>query len=374
MALPHHSRLQNIKETFNAHSALWIALLGGAMLTGATTMAHMDQNWNIDESYHIVFALSTNCLLLFIVLIYIFAILKSHLSSLMKFTLAFGGALVITGTLSIFIGWLQRLIYENTIFYDRKSISLIRDMIVGSVAILISLLLYNLARRQQLNLEKEKLQTENLMVRYEALENQLDPHFLFNSLNTLSGLIGNDDENAQKYLQRLASTYRYIMQGKRLVSLEDELDFVDSYCQMMQIRYGNNLIIDKQIDNTYLKHQILPISIQLLIENALKHNVVSDRHHLTINIVTTPQGNIRVSNLIHSKQEPSNGTGVGLANLSKRCQLFCQKDIVITKTDNNFSVEVPLLDPAQAAKRLSKMQITEARLNTHSHGSTDNRR
>lgn len=350
LLFPHH------KRTFSTQSAFWIALIGGLLLTGVSTFAHVKSDWSLDTDYHIVYSFTSNFLLLFVAFIYNFAIIKRAIPSLWKYLFGIVGTLLITAILSSFSLWLQRLIYDDSHFSDPASINMTRDVIVATVAILVSIILFNITRRNQLSIEKEQLQTEILMMRYEALENQLDPHFLFNSLNTLSGLIGIDDQKARQYLQHLASTYRYIMQGKRLVPLDQELLFVDNYCQMMMIRYGDNLRIEKHIDKAFQPYMIIPISVQLLIENAIKHNIISQRHPLVITLESTLQGTFRVSNPIVPKQEEQDGTGLGLINLSKRYQLLCGKNIEISKRDNIFAVEVPLIHPAQAQKLLLSNQ------------------
>ena len=252
---------------------------------------------------------------------------------------------------ALWIFLLGSLFLLGFIFLTRiDSINWTRDIVIALIAVLIPMILYSVIRRQQLMLGKKQLETENLMVRYEALEHQMDPHFLFNSLNTLSGLIGSDDDKAQTYLHQLASTYRYIMQNRRLVELSEELKFVDSYCELMMIRYGDNIHFERDIDSRYLHYQIIPISIQLLIENALKHNVVSSRHPLTINLSTTASGAFRVSNVICNKQEADSGFGLGLANLAKRYQLLCDSDISISDRDGIFAVDIPLLDPQHKIK------------------------
>ena len=337
--------LPNLKQTFRTANAFWIAFIGGLLLTGLNLLAHVRRDWTIDSNYHIVYSFTVNFLLLFVVLVYNFRVVTSNLPTKWKYVLGLVGSLAIAGLFSVLAGWMHSAIYDNLRLSDTASINLTRDFVVAVFAVLISISLYSITRRHQTNIEKQRLETENLTVRYEALEKQLDPHFLFNSLNTLSGLIGNDDAKAQKYLQQLASTYRYTMQGKRLVPLEDELAFTESYCQMMQIRYGDNLRIERNIQDSFLQHLIIPISIQLLVENALKHNVVSDRYPLTLHLETTPNGTFRVSNTIRRKQEEAASTGLGLANLAERYQLLCKKEIVISDADNTFSVELPLLIP-----------------------------
>lgn len=349
------NQLSEFAHIFRAVNALWIAIVGAILLTVISILAHLNRDWSLENNFHIVYSFSANFLLLFIILSINFRIIKSTLTLRWKYIIGITSSILIAVIFSALAGWIHRTLYDNIRLSDPDSINLTRDIIVAFVAVLISIVLFSLTRRQQISIEKEQLQTENLLVRYETLENQLDPHFLFNSLNTLSALIGNDDEKAQQYLQQLASTYRYIMQGKRLTDLDDELSFVNSYCQMMQIRFGENLIIEKNIDPRYLHYQIISLSLQLLIENALKHNVVSDRHPLTISLSTTSNHSFLVSNAINPKQVAAPTSGLGLANLSKRYQLLCHKQVNIYNDNNTFSVEVPLLDPLESAIILSQI-------------------
>ena len=351
-------QFSNVRKTFRAINAFWIAIVGGLMLTAISLLAHVQSGWRLDSNFHFVYSLAVNFLLMFIILVSNFNVIKSNRLTLRwKYVVGIGSSIIVAVLFSAIAGWIHRILYDNIRLSDPDSINLTRDIIVAAFALLISIVLYSITRRQQVTLEKEKLQTENLMVRYEALEKQIDPHFLFNSLNTLSGLIGNDDNTAQQYLHQRASSYRYIMQAKRLVTLEDELNFVDSYSQMMQIRYGDNLKIERKVDSRYLHYQLIPISLQHLMENALKHNTISGRYPLTITLETTKNGNFRVSNPIRPKQEDVGNSGLGLANLRKRYQMLGQKDIIISNTDSTFSVEIPLIEPLQAAKIIATMKL-----------------
>ena len=352
-------QFSNVRKTFRAINAFWIAIVGGLMLTAISLLAHVQSGWRLDSNFHFVYSLAVNFLLMFIILVSNFNVIKSNRLTLRwKYVVGIGSSIIVAVLFSAIAGWIHRILYDNIRLSDPDSVNLTRDIIVATFAVLISIVLYSITRRQQVTLEKEKLQTENLMVRYEALEKQIDPHFLFNSLNTLSGLIGNDDNKAQQYLHQLASSYRYIMQAKRLVTLEDELNFVDSYGQMMQIRYGDNLKIERHVDSRYLHYQLIPISLQHLIENALKHNTISDPYPLTVTLETTKNGTFRVSNPIRPKQEDVGNSGLGLANLQKRYQMLSQHDIVISNTDGTFSVEIPLIEPIQAAQIMTTI-LTE---------------
>jgi len=197
-------------------------------------------------------------------------------------------------------------------------------------------------RNQQVLVENQRLVAENIRNRYEALKHQLDPHFLFNSLNTLDGLIGFDDGKARQYLQNLSSTFRYTIQNKEITTLKDELNFVECYAYLMKIRYGDNLNIQYAVDEKYNHYFIMPVSLQMLIENAIKHNIINDKHPLTIHVETTENDGIKIVNAIQPKINTVAGEGIGLANLVERYQLLFGMDVVITKTDV-FTVEIPLI-------------------------------
>ena len=262
------------------------------------------------------------------------------------------GTLVIAFVFSIASMWVGRHVFPSLGIDARIDISLIKDGFVALNVILVTILLSNLTRHQQQVLEEERTHTESIQTRYDALEKQIDPHFLFNSLNTLDGLIGYDDSRAHDYLHQLAQSYRYIMQQQRLVTLADEMRFTDNFIAMMQIRYGNNLRVDKHIEEKYLSAMVVPISVQLLVENALQHNVVSDRHPLTVTIKTVSGSGedgsgrlgIMVSNPLQPRSDADDSAhgSIGLSNLSQRCQLVLHRDIDIRQTGTAFEVEIPL--------------------------------
>ncbi|MPN35159.1 hypothetical protein SDC9_182654 [bioreactor metagenome] len=204
--------------------------------------------------------------------------------------------------------------------------------------------MYTLQQQQLTLIENSKLSIENIHNRYEALKNQLNPHFLFNTLNTLDGLIGFDDDKAHEYIQQLSLTFRYVISNNDVVTVRDELNFVKSYNYLMKIRYGNNLSIQYDIAENYLSYHILHISLQLLVENAVKHNVISDRHQLSINIYTTNNNTIKVENNIRKIVGGKHEEGIGLISLSERYKLQFGKEVVVTNTDNIFTVEVPIID------------------------------
>ena len=231
-------------------------------------------------------------------------------------------------------GWAQERFF---------AFNVIKDFIVGLAIVLVSRNIYNNYKREQIIIANQKLKEENIRMRFEALKNQLDPHFLFNSLNTLNGLIGMDDDKAHEYVDNLSSVFRYTLQNKDIRTLQDEITYVESYTALLQIRYGENLKVEYEIDTQYRSYYIMPVSIQLLVENAVKHNIISNKVPLVIHIETTPRETILVSNRISPKVETSAGSGVGLANLSERYGILFRKTITISESAGVFAVEIPLI-------------------------------
>ncbi len=220
--------------------------------------------------------------------------------------------------------------------------NMIKDIIAIIILLMITNNRYLNYKREQVLIANQKLKEENIIARFDALKNQLDPHFLFNSLNTLNGLIGEDDNKAHDYVENLSSVFRYTLHSKNLSTLHQEIEFVEAYVTLLKIRYGDNLMVSYNIDNMYRDYYIMPVSIQMLVENAVKHNVVSNKNPLCIVIETTENDTIKVSNLINQKNENIMG-GVGLANLANRYSILFNKEITISSQDMLFSVEIPLI-------------------------------
>ena len=217
------------------------------------------------------------------------------------------------------------------------------DFMLVAIAFVFSYLQRSLYYEKRIAVENETLRAENLNSRYEALKNQLDPHFLFNSLNTLRSLIEDDADKAEEFIQQLSVVLRYTLQNKEVVTLAEELDCVRSYCRMMKMRYGDNLAFDHGIDHdAYDNHYVLPLSIQGLIENAIKHNVISSKQQLMVHIHTDDANHLIISNKIQPKIGKEEGTGIGLANLAERYRIKWNENVEIFNDGKIFSVTLPL--------------------------------
>lgn len=222
-----------------------------------------------------------------------------------------------------------------------------RDLFTATIVLSCVYVIKLFFDRQAILIENEKLLRENLQSQYESLKNQLSPHFLFNSLTALKTLIDESPDVAQEYVNNLSKALRYTLQSnlEPLVILKEEMDFTDSYLFLIKLRFDTNLVIKKSIDEKYSGHKIPPLTIQTLVENAVKHNEISRRNPLTITIHTTENETLRVINNLQEKVTQEDGTGIGLTNLAKQFQLLLSQDISISRENNEFRVEVPLIKP-----------------------------
>ncbi|MCE7064612.1 sensor histidine kinase [Dyadobacter sp. CY326] len=191
----------------------------------------------------------------------------------------------------------------------------------------------------------ESLMRESVQSQLEVLKNQLDPHFLFNSMNTLAALIDDENTDAQDYLERLSDVYRYVLvsRNKDTVLVEEELAFVDAYVYLNKIRFRDNLLVEKQLSSATYQQHVTPLSLQMLIENAIKHNVASKENPLKIVIREENGQYLVIANNILEKTVLEKSTRVGLQNIINRYSLLTERRVEILRSDNVFTVKIPLL-------------------------------
>jgi two-component system LytT family sensor kinase len=188
-----------------------------------------------------------------------------------------------------------------------------------------------------------RLEKENIQSKFEALKTQINPHFLFNSLNNLTALVDNNPQ-AVDYIQNLSQFLRYVLKNrdKELVTLAEELEMLDQYIVLQKTRLDTNVDFVVEVHESCYSKGIPPLALQMLVENCLKHNVASRSHPLKVE-VTAHNGTISVQNNLQPKHgEPS--TGYGLMNLTERYKFFTQANLEIIRGDNHFKVVLPLLD------------------------------
>lgn len=255
------------------------------------------------------------------------------------------GLLAVVVLLSSYLSRLQWWWFRDKVSTPVYStLHYVKDLMILIVSFLFTLLIYLISENQKRVTENQSLVIENLKNRYNALKSQINPHFLFNSLNTLTGLIGYDNERAQEYVSQLSKVFRYTMQNREVVRLSEEVRFAESYIYLMKIRYHDGLQVQMEIAERYENRYIIPSGLQVLIENAIKHNVVSTRNPLHISIETTPGGTIRVKNNLCKKTGESVSNGLGLANLNEQYRLMFDEEIVILADEEMFLVELPLIE------------------------------
>lgn len=286
-------------------------------------------------------------ILTFFLFVFDFWLLKGTFTVLKRNWYLISGALLITVLFSL----LQLLLY-NSLFTSEGNVALSSDifgaiilmnMSLALTAISVSYIIYLSEKRQHLALQYESLKVENMQIRYQALKNQVDPHFLFNTMSILDSLVDEDKQRTHEYIQRFSSVYRYILQTRETVTLDEELRFVDDYFGLLQVRYGEYLKLKTEINFALKNYSVVPLCLQILIENAVKHNIISRQYPLCITIETTHDRELMVSNNYQPKPMPSAGTGIGLANLSERYILKWQKAITIEQTKDIFRVTLPLV-------------------------------
>jgi len=192
-------------------------------------------------------------------------------------------------------------------------------------------------------IETEKMKNERLAGQYQSLKDQLNPHFLFNSLNVLSNLVYEDADRANEFIEKLSNIYRYVLdvQDERLVSLVKELNFARSYLELQKVRFGDKLIYDIHVNETP-GVSLPPLSLQLVLENAVKHNAATTGSPLKIEIFTE-QNQLVVRNNLQKRPLPERESGIGLKNISERYRFLTDSEVEICEENGLFSVSLPLI-------------------------------
>lgn len=261
-----------------------------------------------------------------------------------QFGLMILGYFFVKYVLGIFIEWLIPHIHEGRTRHLPEVIG--SFMAIFMIwAIYESIIFYT--KLQKSIQEKEQLQKENIRSQLEGLKNQVNPHFLFNSLNTLTYLIPEDPDKAINFVQKLSKVYRYILEirDKKIITIGEELEFLNAYVFLLKERFGENLDINIHIPGEYFKRKIVPLSLQILFENAIKHNIISTQRPLMIKVFVENEKLI-IKNNLQKKNQVISSTKMGLQNIKNRYQFFTDKEVDVIVTHNSFLVALPLVDHA----------------------------
>ncbi|NRD23934.1 histidine kinase [Winogradskyella litoriviva] len=215
--------------------------------------------------------------------------------------------------------------------------------------------IYFYNRYQKNKVKEQKIIAGTASAKFDALKNQLDPHFLFNSLNVLTSLIEENPENAQKFTTSLSKVYRYVLEqkSKELVTVDEELNFARTYMSLLKMRFEDSIIFEIPDKATNPESKVVPLSLQLLLENAVKHNMVTSSKPLHIKIYEDGN-NLVVMNNLQPKQIVKKSSGVGLENIKQRYQLLSTRKVIINQREKDFAVAIPML-----TKQVSIMRTTQ---------------
>lgn len=243
---------------------------------------------------------------------------------------------------------LTRVIIEGISFSDflgnEKFEYYIISLLITMVVTLIFHLIYFYKKTQENKVTEQKIIAGTATAKFESLKNQIDPHFLFNSLNVLSSLIEENRENAQRFTTSLSKIYRYVLEqkDKELVSVEEELAFAKTYMNLLKMRFENSLFYDLPTTNLNPEAKVVPLSLQLLLENTVKHNVVSEQKPLHIRIFMDGDYLV-VQNDFQKKEVLQDRQGVGLQNIISRYGIITSRKVLIEQNEQTFTVKIPVL-------------------------------
>lgn len=265
-------------------------------------------------------------------------------TNLISFAIFMGYAIVMGISIPYFIDRFLWGMSGISIFYDVSA-----KAFMITVISLVIFYFYNtnlISNHWIKSIEKnEELKRENLQAKYEALKNQVNPHFLFNSLNTLSGLVEQKPELATDFIKKLSDIYRYVLEqnDKELVSLKEEMKFVEDYIFLSQMRFGKGLIFNSHLTKNRTI-RVAPLSIQMTVENAIKHNIIADDMPLKIEMEIAA-GFVMVKNNLQKKESINSGKEpLGLANLKNRYTYLSDKPVEIVESESDFIVKLPIIE------------------------------
>ncbi len=280
-------------------------------------------------------------------------------ASLKRVFLASGGSIVLTLAGFFFCRIIHKTIIDGVelkIFLENETLgNYLFPLLFTTIVSLFFHLIYFYKALQEKKVKEQKIIAGTASAKFDALKNQLDPHFLFNSLNVLSSLIEENPDQAQRFTTALSKVYRYVLEqkDKELVSVEEELKFANTYMKLLKMRFENSIFFEFPEKLSSEEAKVVPLSLQLLLENTIKHNIVSEDKPLMIKIYET-NGYLIVENNFQKKEVLGNRKGVGLQNIVNRYNEITDRKVLIEQTEDFFKVKLPVL-----TKQISIMDTNE---------------
>ncbi|MGB5379084.1 2TM domain-containing protein [Muriicola sp.] len=276
------------------------------------------------------------------------------------------GSVVVTVMAFGLVRWFVEVIiygmtFENFVANERVYYYVIALTITLVVSLFIHAFYFYKAL-QDSKIKEQKIIAGTASAKFDALKNQLDPHFLFNSLNVLTSLIEEDPQQAQRFTTALSKVYRYVLEQKNkdLVPVNEELDFARTYIKLLTMRFEDSIEFDIPETCSIQDARIVPLSLQLLLENAVKHNVITSEKPLRIRVFEE-DGCLVVTNNLQEKQVVKRSSGVGLRNIQQRYSILSNRKVNINKTASEFSVKLPMLTKQIGSMETQKTFIEDKR-------------
>ncbi len=265
-----------------------------------------------------------------------------------KWVWIFGGSLVLTTISTMIIYYIFYLLFPQ--YAPKNKFIIVKLMLTFGFRInlflnTINIIFVYLRELRQAQLEAEEIKKISIQSQLQSLKNQINPHFLFNNLNALSALVGKDPDLAVEFIQQFSKVYRYVLQNqdKELIYLEEELEFLDSYFYLLKTRFNSSLEIKLDISSESKKMYIVSLALQMLIENAIKHNICSKSKPLKIEVYTEGIDKIVVKNNLQIKAVKEESTKIGLNNIIKRYGHISAGKVELIEDKENFIVKLPLI-------------------------------
>ncbi|MEM6799781.1 MAG: histidine kinase [Bacteroidota bacterium] len=256
----------------------------------------------------------------------------------------FVSLLIIFGMYLPFKSWEIANGADDVIGIYHLASTFIQVLIIVVIANTIHQIIFLVRRWKEEAVKSAQLEKENVKARLNTLRNQISPHFLFNNFNTLYGLIDQEPKEAKTYLKKLSELYRQVLakRNEELITLAEELETLEAYLYLIRVRFPEDIQIDLEVEERPEQFHLPPMSLQMLVENAIKHNAFDEDHPLKIKIRQS-EAEIEISNTLHAQKETPASHGVGLENIQNRYQLLSDKAIRIEKSIDTYSVIIPLL-------------------------------
>ena len=283
--------------------------------------------------------------------LFFFSVRKFGTQNSKRYTFLVPSVIVVYIIVKFLLGFLEHLLFDVEAFEEAVGFtsSVISQILATLVVISLVMAIYESSYLNRMLhksiIEKQDLQRQNIQSQLDGLRNKVNPHFLFNSLNTLCNLIPESSERAERFVRKMSKVYRYILEirDEKLISLKEELEYLDAFRFLLNERFRDNLQIKVDVPPSFHSLMVVPLSLQILLENAIKHNIISKEKPLIVQLYIDQNGHLAVQNNLQKKRQVSNSTKFGLQNIKERYQFFTDKTVEVISTTQNFIVLIPLI-------------------------------